>query len=69
MNWKEIRSKEVDAYILNQPPEVQQVLNDLRHCIWHAAPNVSELMNYKMPAFALIKGGKRDQQIMFAGFR
>jgi hypothetical protein len=25
-------------------------------------------MNYKIPAFALVEEGKRDQQIMIAGF-
>ena len=62
------RSKEVDEYISNLPPDVQQALEELRLCIWHAARNVSELMNYKTPAFALVEGGKRDQQIMIAGF-
>ncbi len=25
-------------------------------------------MNYNIPAFALVKGGKRDKQIMIAGY-
>ncbi|MBI4911726.1 MAG: DUF1801 domain-containing protein [Acidobacteria bacterium] len=62
------KSKEVDEYISNLPPETQKALEKLRLCIWCAAPNVSELMNYKIPAFALVKDGKRDQQIMIAGF-
>lgn len=62
------KSTEVDEYISSFPLTTQQRLEELRLCIWQAAPNVSELMNYKMPAFALTKGGKRDQQIMIAGF-
>ncbi len=62
------RSKEVDAYIAKQPPETQRALEELRSCIWNAAPGVSELMNYNIPAFALSKGAKRDQQIMIAGY-
>lgn len=62
------RSAEVDAYIANQPPETQRALEELRACIWQAAPEVSELMNYNIPAFALVEGGKRDQQIMIAGY-
>jgi uncharacterized protein YdhG (YjbR/CyaY superfamily) len=62
------RSKEVDAYIATQPPETQRALEELRSCIWKAAPGVSELMNYNIPAFALVAGGKRDQQIMIAGY-
>lgn len=62
------RSKEVDAYIATQPPETQRALEELRSCIWKAAPGVSELMNYNIPAFALVIGGKRDEQIMIAGY-
>jgi uncharacterized protein YdhG (YjbR/CyaY superfamily) len=62
------RSKEVDTYIATQPPETQRALEVLRSCIWLAAPGVSELMNYNIPAFALVKGGKRDEQVMIAGY-
>ena len=62
------KSEEVDAYISTQSPEAQKALNKLRSYIWQAAPNVSELMNYNIPAFALIEGGKRDKQIMIAGY-
>ena len=34
-----------------------------------AVPNATELFNYDIPAFALVKGGKRDKQIMIAGFK
>jgi uncharacterized protein YdhG (YjbR/CyaY superfamily) len=62
------RSKQVDAYIAAQPLETQRALKELRSCIWQAAPGVSELMSYNIPAFALAKGGKRDKQIMIAGY-
>lgn len=68
MSEQENKSKEVDEYISQFPPKTQQALEELRRCIWAAAPNVSELINYKIPAFALVRGGKRDQQIMIAGF-
>jgi uncharacterized protein YdhG (YjbR/CyaY superfamily) len=58
----------VDAYIATQPPEAQRALEELRSCIWKAAPGVAELMNYNIPAFALVHGGKRDKQIMIAGY-
>ena len=64
----ERRSQEVDAYISAQPPEARRALEELRDCIWQAAPDVSELMNYNIPAFALVEGGKRDQQVMIAGY-
>jgi uncharacterized protein YdhG (YjbR/CyaY superfamily) len=62
------RSKEVDAYISAQAPEVRQALEELRDCIRQAAPDAAELMNYNIPAFALVEGGKRDQQVMIAGY-
>jgi uncharacterized protein YdhG (YjbR/CyaY superfamily) len=62
------RSKEVDAYISAQPPDTRRALEALRSCIRRAAPGASELMNYNIPAFALVAGGKRDQQIMIAGY-
>jgi uncharacterized protein YdhG (YjbR/CyaY superfamily) len=62
------RSKEVDAYIAAQPPETRRALEALRSCIRKAVPGVSELMNYNIPAFALVAGGKRDQQVMIAGY-
>lgn len=68
MGTKGSRSKEVDAYIAAQPPETGRALEELRSCIWQAAPGVSELINYDIPAFALLEGGKRDQQIMIAGY-
>jgi uncharacterized protein YdhG (YjbR/CyaY superfamily) len=68
MGNKVNRSKEVDTYIATQPPETQRALEELRSCIHQAAPGVSELMNYNIPAFALVKGGKRDKQIMIAGY-
>ena len=68
MGKDKTRSKEVDAYISAQPEESQRALEELRACIWQTAPDVSELMNYNIPAFALVDGGKRDQQIMIAGY-
>ena len=62
------RSQEVDAYIAAQPPDIQRALEELRAVIWQAVPGVTELMNYKIPAFALVPGGKREQQVMIAGY-
>lgn len=68
MNHQPNRSKEVDAYIAAQPTATKGKLEELRDAIWEAAPDLAELMNYNIPAFALVEGGKRDQQIMIAGF-
>ena len=63
------KSKAVDKYISNQPPETQRALEQLRSYIWEAVPKLTELLNYQIPAFALVEGGKRDQQIMIAGYK
>ena len=36
--------------------------------IHQAVPEVRELINYGIPAFALVEGGKREQQVMIAGY-
>jgi uncharacterized protein YdhG (YjbR/CyaY superfamily) len=69
MKEKAINSAEVDAYISSQPTEVQQALKTLRSYILQAAPRATELINYDIPAFALVKDGKREQQIMMAGYK
>ena len=58
----------IDDYIASQPPEAQQLLQELRSIIKEAAPNAEEILNYKVPSFTLIPGGKREHQIMIAGY-
>lgn len=58
----------IDDYIANQPKEAQKVLQELRSIIREAVPDSVEMFNYKVPAFTLVPGGKRDQQLMMAGY-
>lgn len=58
----------IDDYIANQPKQVQSVLQELRSIIREAAPGVTEVLNYKVPSFTLVPEGKKDQQIMIAGY-
>ena len=58
----------IDDYINNQPKEAQKVLQELRRIIKEAVPDAIEIINYKIPSFKLVPGGKRDQQIMMAGY-
>jgi len=44
-------------------------LLELKECILKVAPNATELINYNILAYSLIKGGKREQQIMIAGYK
>jgi len=58
----------IDDYIASQPKESQKVLQELRCIIKEAAPEAIEILNYKVPSFILVPSGKRDQQIMMAGY-
>ena len=58
----------IDDYIANQPEEAQKVLQELRSIIKEAVPDATEVLNYKVPSFSLVPGGKSDQQIMMAGY-
>lgn len=60
--------KTVDDYIDAQSPEAQKLLHELRALINEAASEAEELLNYKVPSFTLVPGGKRDQQVMIAAY-
>lgn len=61
--------KTVHEYFESQPEETKKNLLALRAIIKKAVPNSEELINYDIPAYALVKGGKRDKQIMIAGYK
>jgi uncharacterized protein YdhG (YjbR/CyaY superfamily) len=61
--------KTVDEYLEDPPEKTKNNLLALRAIILEAAPDATELFNYEMPAYALVKGGKRDKQIMMAGYK
>lgn len=58
----------IDDYIANQPEKTQGVLQELRSIINEAAPDATEILNYKVPSFRLVPEGEKDQQIMIAGY-
>lgn len=58
-----------DEYMDDQTEEVKNALQELTECILSVVPNANKMINYNIPAFALVKGGKRDQQIMIAGYK
>ncbi len=66
---KRKKYKSVKEYIDDQPEDVREKLLIMRSCILTASPGAKELINYGIPAFALTEGGKRDDQIMIAGYR
>jgi uncharacterized protein YdhG (YjbR/CyaY superfamily) len=58
-----------EEYFNAQPEKVKNALLILRQCILEVVPQAKELFNYNIPAYALIEGGKRDQQIMIAAYK
>jgi uncharacterized protein YdhG (YjbR/CyaY superfamily) len=53
MEGNKITFKSIDEYILQFPPEVQEILNTLREVIKETAPGAEEKISYQMPTFAL----------------
>ncbi|RMG55846.1 MAG: DUF1801 domain-containing protein [Bacteroidetes bacterium] len=58
----------VEAYWAAQPSQTLPRLLELRAFILEVAPQAEERINYNIPAYALVPGGKRDQQILIAGY-
>lgn len=61
--------KSVKEYFDAQPEKTRKALLGLKKSILKVVPNATELLNYNIPAYALTEGGKRDQQIMIAGYK
>ena len=59
----------VEMYFESQPKETLITLLALREIIQNTILDCEELLNYEMPAYTLVKGAKRDKQIMIAGYK
>ncbi|MDP2302223.1 MAG: DUF1801 domain-containing protein [Ignavibacteria bacterium] len=59
----------IEEYFDNQPEKIKESLKELKDCILKAVPEAIEMLNYGIPAYALVKGGKREEQIMIAGYK
>lgn len=64
-----VEYKNVDEYFDAQSENTRKMLLELKECILKAEPNATELLNYNIPAYALVENGKREQQIMIAGYK
>lgn len=64
-----VEIKDFDSYLASAPAESIEKLKELRQIILETFPDCEELINYGIPAFSLIKGGKREEQIMIAGYK
>lgn len=61
--------KSVNAYFNAQPEKTKQKLLELKECILKVVPNATELFNYNIPAYTLVEDGKREQQVLIAGYQ
>lgn len=57
-----------EEYVSDQAQACQPALHELRRIIRETVPDTEELFNYNIPAFTLVSGGKREQQVMIAGY-
>ena len=53
MEENKINFNAIDEYILQFPPEVQEILKTLRNVIKESAPEATEKISYQMPTFVL----------------
>ena len=61
--------KNVEEYFDAQEEKVRKALLELKECTLQAEPKARELLNYNIPAYALAENGKREQQVMIAGYK
>lgn len=59
----------VENYINTFDGPTKAHLVKLRALILKVVPDAQALINYNIPAFSLVKGGKREDQIMIAGYK
>jgi uncharacterized protein YdhG (YjbR/CyaY superfamily) len=59
-----ITFKSIDEYIMQFPPEVQEILRKLKKVITDSAPNAQEKISYQMPTYYL-----HGNLVHFAAFK
>ncbi len=56
--------RDIDAYIAAQPEDVQALLEQVRAAVRRAAPEATEVISYRIPAFR-----QRSVLVYFAAFK
>ena len=56
--------KGIDEYIVGFPPDIQEILEEIRMTIRKAAPDAEETIKYRMPTFTL-----KGNLVHFAAFK
>ncbi len=64
MESKPAAPASIDEYILGFPPQVQDILTQIRKVVREAAPNAQEVVSYKMPALK-----QHGMLVYFAAFK
>lgn len=64
-----LRFNEIEIYMNMQPEKTRKYLLELENIILETVPDAERRINYNIPAYSLCKNGKRDQQIMIAGYK
>ena len=64
MEGNKITFESIDEYILNFPPEIQEILEMFRKVIKESAPDAEEKISYQMPTFVL-----HGNLVHFAAFK
>lgn len=62
---QKFKAANIDDYIENFPPEIQDRLMEMRNLIKAAAPDAEEVISYEMPTFKI--GGRN--LVYFAAFK
>lgn len=60
---------DVKEYMNDFPEEIRNKLLELEQIILSVIPDAEASINYNIPAYSLVTAGKRDQQIMIAGYK
>ena len=60
---------EFEEYVDDQPEACRPALHELRRIIHDTISDTEELFNYNIPAFTVVPGGQREQQVMIAGYK
>lgn len=64
MRTDQTAPKDIDEYIAGFPPDIQEILEEIRMTIRQAAPDAEEAIKYQIPTFTL-----KGNLVHFAAFK
>lgn len=60
---------DIQSYLDSLPSDTRNAVDEIRMCIKAIVPSCEELLNYNILAFAIVPNGKRNRQVMVAGYK